>query len=123
MKLQVEQFTINGCSKDMFETFFAIDEDFKTNEEYFRKDTLALGYKNEAERCSEELYNKYFPDGEHDGYWETLADALDEGASYSIDGHQFILGNQSYTRQFIITLNCLDDHHNEYDVIISYILI
>ena len=107
----------------MFISFFGIDEDFKTNEEYFRKDTLALGYLNEAHRCSSELYNKYFPDGEYDGFVETLAEALEEGASYSVDGNQFILGNQTYTKQYDITLICLDDHNNDYEVIISYILL
>ena len=35
------------------------DCDFTENEEYFRKGTLKLGYKNEAERLVDEYVNKH----------------------------------------------------------------
>ena len=38
---------------------FLVDTDFKENEEYFRDDTIELGYENEAERVSEEIFNKF----------------------------------------------------------------
>jgi len=119
--LQVNQISIEGYNEKMFVPFFEIDSDFSENEEYFRKDTIALGFDNEAERCSKELYDKYFSD-EYDGYQETLEMALSEGAEMSVEGSQFILGNKTYTNQYDITLICVDDHHNDYVVIISYIL-
>lgn len=35
------------------------DSDFFDNEEYFREDTLSLGFKNEAERVSKEIFEKF----------------------------------------------------------------
>ena len=35
------------------------DSDFGENEEYFREDTIKLGFKNEAERVSTELFKKH----------------------------------------------------------------
>ena len=35
------------------------DNDFSENEEYYRPDTLALGFENEAERVSKEIYEKF----------------------------------------------------------------
>ena len=34
------------------------DNDFSENEDYFRADTLELGFENEAERVSKELFEK-----------------------------------------------------------------
>lgn len=117
-KLSVTQFEINGYHEKMFVDFFAYDSDFYENEEYFREDTLELGFKNEAERCSKELYEKYFSDAP-DGYIETLDAALEEAACYSIDGCQFIAGNTTYTSEYYISLICMDDRNNEYIAILS----
>jgi hypothetical protein len=117
--LNVSQITIEGCNENMFVPFFEIDADFSDNQEYFREDTISLGYENEAERCSEELYKKHFEDGA-DGYGETLQTALEEGAEMSINGNQFILGNTTYTSQFNISVVCVDRNENEYEVIIAY---
>jgi len=35
------------------------DCDFSQNEEYYREDTLELGFKNEAERVSKEIFDKH----------------------------------------------------------------
>ncbi|MCS5623721.1 MAG: hypothetical protein NZ735_07175 [Candidatus Marinimicrobia bacterium] len=115
--LQVNQFAINGCDDKMFVPFFEIDADFLENEEYFRADTLSLGFKNEAERCSKVLFDKFFPKGEYDGYIETLSEALNYGADMSVNGNQFILGNTTYTREYDISLVCTNE--NEYEVIVA----
>jgi len=117
-KLSVTQFEINGNNENMFVDFFAHDSDFYENEEYWREDTLTLGFNNEAERCSKELYEKYFSDAP-DGYIETLDAALEEAAEYSVNGTQFIAGNKTYTSEYYITLICIDDHHNDYIVVLS----
>lgn len=41
-------------AKDDKELEQIFDEDFLSNEEYFRPDTLALGYRNEAQRIIQE---------------------------------------------------------------------
>jgi hypothetical protein len=35
------------------------DCDFSQNEEYYREDTLGLGFNNEAERVSKEIFDKH----------------------------------------------------------------
>jgi hypothetical protein len=35
------------------------DNDFSENEEYYREDTLELGFNNEAERVSKEIFDKH----------------------------------------------------------------
>jgi hypothetical protein len=118
-RLVVNQFEIEGCHKEMFVAFFEIDSDFMENKEYFREDTLGLGYKNEAHRCSEELYNEFFPDGEYDGFQETLSVALKHGAHMNTGGSQFILGNQCYTADYHITLVRTTGDDN-YVVVVCY---
>lgn len=120
--LHVHQISIKGCHKEMFIPFFDIDSDFSENEEYYRDDTLVLGFKNESERCSKEFYDRYFPTGDcktfGDGmYIKTLSDALEDASVVSNDGNQFILGNQTYTSDYEISLVCKGNY--EYDVIIS----
>ena len=127
----------------MFKSFFEIDNDFGDNEDYYRADTLELGYENEADRCSEELYEKYFEgrgyvngelvqrsyvdgyEGIPNGHEESLYAALEEGANMSIDcadfTSQFILGNSSYVTDYEISIVCIDELHEEYEVIISYL--
>ena len=45
-------------SKEGLVKLFDADADFTENEEYFRKDTLKLGYENEAERVVAEYLKK-----------------------------------------------------------------
>lgn len=46
-------------NKNCLEEILRIDSDFVDNVDYFRADTLKKGYKDEAERVSEEIYKKY----------------------------------------------------------------
>lgn len=122
--LSVNQIEISGCHKRMFVPFFSIDSDFLENQGYFREDTIELGFNNEAERCSEELFEEL---GGHefflDDYAGSLAEALEKASEYSFDGVlggvRHIVGNCNYTSESDITLICMDDHHNEYTVVIS----
>ena len=122
--LNVNSVTISGSNKKMFKSFFEIDNDFGDNEEYFRPETLELGYENEAERVSDELYEKFFREAP-DGHEETLYVALEEGANMSVDSAecstQFILGNPSCVTDYNIAVVCTDVEENEYEVIISYL--
>ena len=117
--LEVRQLEISGCNERMFIPFFSIDSDFEENQEYFRPDTLELGFENESERCSKELYDKYKDQFYIDGYEETLSAALEEAANYCIEGGQHYIGNDTYTSDYNITLICTDDHHNDYIVVVS----
>ena len=118
-ELNVHQHTINECNNKMFISFLSIDNDFSENDEYFREDTLSLGFESEAERCSKELYDKFFPEGKCGDYEETLSEALNYGAEMSVNGNQFILGNQTYTSNYEISLVCTNENQNEYEVIVS----
>lgn len=46
-------------NKNCLEEILRRDNDFVENIDYFRSDTLKKGYKDEAERVSEEIYKKY----------------------------------------------------------------
>ena len=113
--LHVHQISINGCNEKMFIPFFDIDSDFSENEEYYREDTLTLGFKSESERCSKELYDKHFLDEMLNK--KTLSDALEDGASISNNGSQFILGNQTYTSDYEISIVSTGNY--EYEIILS----
>jgi hypothetical protein len=142
--LRVNRITISGLNERMFIPFFNIDSDFGENEDYFREDTLELGFRNESERCSKEMFEKFkakFPtpkgEDDHGGLWivedeqfmEAMEEILEECANVSIGGSrfktQFILGNNTYTRQYEI--NCIFnqeyngiDYDGDVEVIISY---
>lgn len=117
--LEVNQVKIEGCNEKMFIKFFSIDSDFSENEEYFREDTLKLGFENESERCSKELYEKYKDKFYEGAYEDVLSDALEEAGETCIEGGQHIIGNGTYTAQSEITIVCVDEQENDYVVIIS----
>ena len=111
---------VNGANEKMFVELFSIDSDFSENEEYFRKDTLELGFKNEAERCSKELYDNYFS-GDVDVSTETLSEAVDDAMNYFFEGTTFIAGNSGYSKGYDFSILCTDDSSNEYTVVVTYI--
>lgn len=117
--LEVYQVTVDGCNKEMFKQFFEIDEDFNENEDEFRKDTLELGFENEAQRCSHELFEKYEDEFFEGAYIEVLREALEEAANYSIEGTQHIVGNSSYTVEYEFTVICINEEENVYEVVVS----
>ena len=60
-ELNTRIISISYLNKFMFVDFLSMDSDYSENEEYFREDTIDLGYENEAERISEEMYNRLIP--------------------------------------------------------------
>jgi hypothetical protein len=122
-KLEVDNIVISGCNERMFIPFFNIDSDFSENEEYFREDTLELGFGSESERCSKELFEKFEKDFYERAYIEVLEEALEEAANYYLEGAEgnthHIVGNTSYTSSYEIQVICTDEHKNEYRVIVS----
>ena len=50
----------NNINEKSLQPLFETDLDFSENEDYFREDTLELGYENEAERVSKEIYDKCY---------------------------------------------------------------
>tara|TARA_R110000744_G_scaffold312604_1_gene420001 strand:- start:1522 stop:1926 length:405 start_codon:yes stop_codon:yes gene_type:complete len=128
-QLHVNTITIKPFQDDMFKEFLSIDSDFEENEEYFREDTISLGFENESERISKE-YNELFikqwndTDDQNDEYFSKLiGEYLEELAHKSIEGNQFILGNDTYTSDYKITIIQTDptDYDEEITIVISYI--
>ncbi|MEK6829784.1 MAG: hypothetical protein AABY15_06720 [Nanoarchaeota archaeon] len=122
--LNVHEVQISGCNEKMFKEFFEIDADFSENEDYFREDTTDLGFENEAERCSKELFKKYekkFYGKE--AYADVLKNALDKAANYHAGDTQFILGSSTYTSKYEISIICTNEEENEYTVIVSVLSI
>lgn len=56
-----------------------IDADFSENEEYYRDNTLIMGYKSESERVSKEIYEqKYNSDKEEKELLSCLVESIFE---------------------------------------------
>lgn len=86
-----------------------IDADFSENEEYYRDDTLSLGYKNESERLSKEIFSKEYNTEKDER--QLLLDLLNN--IFNIDN--FILNNCKES-QFELT-----EAFDKYVVSIAYI--
>lgn len=129
--LTVNVVTLKPFKENMFEEFLGIDVDFGENEDYFREDTIELGFRSEAHRLSKE-FNKKFTEKwksfeiANDELFEALIeDFLEKLANVSVKGSehtsQFILGNQSYTSSYVITMvSDFTDYDEEITVVISY---
>lgn len=59
-EINLKVFTVakNDVDKSIVQSILSIDNDFTENKEYFREDTLELGYLNEAERYASEIYDE-----------------------------------------------------------------
>jgi len=67
-----------------------IDKDFVDNEEQFRSDTIKLGFKNEAERVSKEIFLDIEPiNGEEEDENYFLKRMLDELFSGNVNNFLF----------------------------------
>lgn len=126
--LTVNVVTIKPFRENMFEEFLGIDGDFSENEEYFREDTLALGFRSEAHRVSKELNAKFTKEwysrkNTDDEQFEAfINECLEEACHVYAGDSQFILGNQSYTSDYVITtVSDFSDYDEEITVVISYI--
>lgn len=135
-QLNVATVSINGINERMFEELFGIDSDYSENENYFREDTLELGFENEAQRCSKEYYKKFRrkfdrlqkKDFDDDMFIELIEEFVEKCVNdTSIDGSNFILGNSTYTSDYKITYIYNDDcsyggidYDGETKLVISY---
>jgi hypothetical protein len=86
--------------KDAVSQILSIDNDFTENEEYFREDTLDLGFQNEAERVAEEISK------EHSIVDDELITKILE---INTGECQFIIGNTNYTDSYLYELTDLGD--------------
>jgi hypothetical protein len=59
-RLFVVKIDKNDLNEKSLQPLFEQDNDFSENVEYYRNDTLELGFENEAERVSKEIYEKCF---------------------------------------------------------------
>jgi len=127
VNLKVITFDINEFNEKMFVELFDNDSDFSENEEYFREDTLKLGFENESERCSKEMFEKFMSkksqdDLSDDDLIKILEETLEECVNICVEDTQFIVGNSSYTQQYKITINYdYENIENGFNVVISYI--
>jgi len=97
-EVSLSMITITKIDKFMFTAILDGDSDFSENEDYFREDTLDLGYENESQRCSEELYNQHIKKlKKGKTLLSSIEAAVEEVMEYSTGGTQFIAGNWTYS--------------------------
>jgi len=96
----------NKVDKTALIPVFDIDSDFSENEDYFREDTLALGYKSESERCAEEVYESC---KEIQDPVERLDKMLKLVPEYSNGEQSFIVGNSNHSGDYAIELTEIGD--------------
>ena len=129
--LTVHTVTVKPFQENMFEEFLAIDGDFNENEDYFREDTISLGFRNEAHRLSKEWNEKFTKEWQShedtdDEFFESFIDKYLEELAHVQVGRddfqsQFILGNQTYTSDYVITtVSDFIDYDAEITVVVSF---
>jgi len=65
-KLFICRIDIHGVDENSLISILEQDNDFSENEDYYRPDTLELGFENEAERVSKEIFEKNILDVKDD---------------------------------------------------------
>ena len=65
-KLFICRIDIHGVDENSLISILEQDCDFSENEDYYRPDTLELGFENEAERVSKEIFEKNILDVKDD---------------------------------------------------------
>jgi hypothetical protein len=95
-----------GDIKEGLYQIFSHDLDFTENEEYFRKNTLKLGYKDEAERLVSEYVSKHKVNT-----LSKVTRAVDKLAAKIFD-------NTNYYSEHHISVEEIDD--NLYSIAIAY---
>ena len=109
-KLYTFNFNLKKLNEKSLVRVFKIDHDF-SNPEYYREDTLELGYKSEAERCSEEIFNRHKHRLNSDEKpIEVLKDMLNDVFFYQNDAVSFLTNSpnwcKSYDYKIITCSNC-----------------
>lgn len=109
----------------------SIDSDFGENEEYWRKDTIQLGFKNEAERVAKEIIEqlntendlKNNPLSDEEVFDFLIKKVLDsysgDWGSEDMNGSFFILSNKSLVSEYDISYTQIDG--DDYKLFVSWI--
>ena len=105
---------MTGIIADIFD----IDEDFKSNDDYFRDDTTSMGYQSESQRCAEEVFEKVIT---LEGV-EKIEAIFNEIVGYSFENENgtvtFLIGNENYSGDY--TSNVINTN-DEYILSIAYV--
>ena len=88
-KLFICRIDKHGVNETSLISILEQDNDFSENEDYFRIDTLELGFENEAERVSKEIFEKNLLDVKDD---ELVGLHLMVSDLFEVDG---FIGNSS----------------------------
>ena len=91
-------FIIDKVDEKTLIPVFDIDLDFSQNEEYFREDTISLGFKNESERCSKELYDRFKDNSKNQN--QLLCQMVGKLPCYNNGQQSFILGNENHSGDY-----------------------
>ncbi len=107
----VNVFTFNANNPlkvEDIEPIFEIDGDYGENEDYFREDTISLGYRSEAHRCAEEVLNS-----DEIKNIEVETDQIEAIIETIIDYHNgevdFYLGNKDHCRDYEVNVSRVHD--------------
>jgi hypothetical protein len=65
-KIFICRIDTHGVDENSLISILEQDNDFSENEDYYRPDTLELGFENEAERVSKEIFEKNILDVKDD---------------------------------------------------------
>ena len=104
--LQVHQIEVNGWNEKTFIDFLNIDSDFH----------------DDSKEISKELFEEFKDAINEVSHQEAIAMALECASYKSIDGSTHIVGNDTYTSDYDVTVICTDADANEYTVIVSLML-
>jgi len=96
---------------------FSNDSDFTENTEYFREDTLTLGFENEAERCSVEIYDEIWKTHENEADLEILEAMIDKAWGY----RGYLIGNSSYCGDYTHEITQIGESGDSYIISIAYV--
>ena len=97
----------DGDIKEALLQIFSHDLDFIENEDFFRKDTIKLGYRNEAER----LVNEYIAKHSRLDNLKKITTAVEKLAKKVFD-------NPNYYDSYDVSVEEIDEHL--YSVAIAY---
>ena len=103
----------HGVDENSLISILEQDNDFSENEDYYRPDTLELGFENEAERVSKEIFDKNILDVKEDelvGLHQMVSDL------FKVEG---FIGTSSHYGSYEFEI---DETEYEYIVVIATII-
>lgn len=116
--LYISRIDKGGINEKTLQSLLEQDNDFSENTDQYREDTLELGFENEAERVSKEIFDKYKDrieeDGEDFDEFETLSLMVKD--LFNVEGY---IGCSSYYGDYTYEIIETDF---EYIVVIATIM-